>query len=156
MKILRIILGAMMLIGLGACEKYEIDTESQEGFKGDFIIYDSNENPVVNVENKGTMVLLSKSISVEGKYDIYVKKVKFDKNMPVSVDLTIPSVDMVDNIISGENITPYTGLGPYKKRIFSQIEGELTVDENGNYLSLSLDMICGDQPVTYRGVYIEE
>ncbi len=153
MRLLKIILGATMLIGLGACEKYEIDKESQEGFKGDLIV--SNPDGTT-FTNKDTRILISKSLSDVGKYDIFIKKVKFAEKMPVRIDMTIPSVSIENNIISGQNIIPWAMGGPYEKWTITEISGRVTLDDDGKYKTLSIDMICDNKPVTYRGEYIDE
>ncbi len=156
MKLVRIILGAMMLIGLiglTSCEKYNIDKESQESFKGDLIV--SNPDGTT-FTNKDTRILISKSLSDIGKYDIFIRKVKFSVNMPVRIDMTIPSVTVENNLISGENIIPWAMGGPFERWTITEISGQITLDKNGEYKTLSIDMVCDNKPITYRGVYITE
>ena len=90
------------------------------------------------------------------KYNILLKKVCFSNHMPVTIDMTIPAVDIDQKgNLSGDDIVPYAGiLGEYPKYTIHDLTGKIVFNAQGQAGALTLDMLCGKYPTHYEGMYI--
>jgi|GEM_PF-570689 len=139
-----------------SCEGYEInkDKTSTKSFLGDVIVTNSDGSKFID---KGIRVTLSESLNDKGLYDIFLKKVKFAEKMPVRINMTIPSVEKdLNGNVSGNNIIPWAMGGPFEKWEIHDLKGIITYNNNNEPKSLQFDMICGEYPVSYFGIYTEE
>lgn len=91
------------------------------------------------------------------KYNIKLYNVSFSNHMPVTIDMTIPGVDIDSRgNLSGDNIVPYAGiLGEYPKYTIHNLTGKVIFDNKGQAGALTIEMICGTFPTTYEGMYIK-
>lgn len=91
------------------------------------------------------------------KYNIVLYKVSFSNKMPVTIDMTIPAVDIDSRgNITGDNIVPYAGTLEYKKYTIRNLTGKVIFDSNNQPGALYFNMICGQYPTSYEGLYVEE
>ena len=92
------------------------------------------------------------------KYNITLYKVSFSNHMPVTIDMTIPGVDIDQRgYISGNNILPIAGiLGEYPKYIITNLTGKVVFTPEDKAGSLTLQMMCGKYPTSYDGIYISD
>lgn len=151
-RIILALLAAASLL-LGACEKYETDPETRKSFKGDIIVTNGDGSTFTD---KGIRSSCSETIGKPGHCDIFLKGVKFAKNMPVRIDMTIPAIPIdEEGNFSGENIVPWAMGGEFKQWTIKNIEGRITFTAEGEPETLSFDMMCADYPVTYEGIYTE-
>lgn len=140
---------------LVSCEGYEIDKNNtaNKSFLGDIIVTNSDGTTFIDQDIR---ITFTKSLNNEG-YDIFLKKVKFAEKMPVRINMTIPAVEKdLDGNISGNNIIPWAMGGPFEKWKIKNLTGSIEYDENNELKSLQFNMICGEYPVSYSGIYTEE
>lgn len=81
------------------------------------------------------------------------KQVKFVPQMPVTLDITVPSVSYTSKedgniIFSGENIVPLTGKIPYPNFTVTGLSGKIS----GNPNKMDMSLKFGNYPVKYSGV----
>ena len=102
-------------------------------------------------------VELTKLTDQENKYNIVMYKVCFSNHMPVTIDLTIPAVDIdIHGNISGDNIIPYAGiLGEYPRYTIHNLTGKVVFDAQGKAAALTFDMMCGKYQTNYQGMYTD-
>lgn len=101
---------------------------------------------------------LKRTLADTSKYNIVLYKVCFSNHMPVTIDMTIPAVDIdAKGNISGDNIVPYAGiLGEYPKYTIHGLTGKVVFDAGGQPGALTIDMVCGPYPTSYQGLYKKE
>ncbi len=100
---------------------------------------------------------LTRLTSDTTKYNIILYKVCFSNHMPVSIDMTIPAVD-IDNRgnIAGDSIVPYAGaFGEYPRYTIRNLSGKVVFDAEGKAGALTLQMNCGRYPTSYEGLYVQ-
>ncbi|HPO48459.1 MAG TPA: hypothetical protein PLS09_06360 [Paludibacteraceae bacterium] len=137
-----------------ACEKYVLDEQKMKGFSGDIVV-DNEDGSYFTDPN--IRVTFSESLKKDGTYDLFLKKVKFSEKMPVRIDMTIPSVTKsATDTLSGDSIVPWAMGGPFEKWTIRQLSGYITYACDSTPLELHFEMLCGDYPVTYHGIYTEE
>lgn len=92
------------------------------------------------------------------KYNIVLYKVRFSNKMPVTIDMTIPAVDIdLQGNISGDNIVPYAGIfGEYKQYTIHNLTGKVVFDSKGQAGALTFSMLCGKYPTRYEGLYVTQ
>ncbi len=92
------------------------------------------------------------------KYNIVLYKVCFSNHMPVTIDMTIPAVDIdARGNLSGDSIVPYAGiLGEYPRYTIRNLTGKVVFDSEGRPGALTLDMLCGKYPTSYQGMYVQQ
>ena len=101
---------------------------------------------------------LTKLVKKEDKYNIVLYNVCFSNHMPVSIDMTIPAIDIdIHGNISADSIVPYAGiLGEYPRYTIRNLTGKVVFDAQGKAAALTLDMMCGKYQTNYQGVYTKE
>ncbi len=114
---------------------------------GDTTYYDYIGN---NIEAE-----LTKLTDKENKYNIVLYKICFSNHMPVTIDMTIPAIDIDSHgNLSGDSIVPYAGiLGEYPRYTIRNLTGKVVFDANGKAAALTLDMLCGKYQTGYQGLY---
>ena len=92
------------------------------------------------------------------KYNVVLYKVCFSNHMPVTIDMTIPAVDIDSRgYLSGDSIVPYAGLlGEYPKFTIRNLTGKVVFNAEGKAGALTLQMLCGKYPTTYEGIYVAD
>ncbi len=92
------------------------------------------------------------------KYNILLKRVCFSNHMPVTIDMTIPAVDIDSRgNLSADSIVPYAGiLGEFPKYTVRHLSGKIVFDSDGRPGALTLDMLCGKYPTAYEGMYVSD
>lgn len=132
-----------------SCSKVETEiTRESPKYQGD-----------MTVEYEGSLVRTSGvSVQVEvnedaGMLDIKMLKVKFVPQMPVKLDILIPSVKIDSKegdtiFFSGEGIVPIAMGGKFEKFTVTGLEGKI-VNASPSVLSFSLNF--GEYPTSYVG-----
>lgn len=107
-------------------------------------------------QNDGTFfhqkeVKATYEISAEGKLNFVMYKVKFAEGMPITLDMYVNGVDIIEEdgqyTLSGNGIVPYAMGGPLEKYTITNLTGTLTEEY------FSLEFLRGDDTVTYSGVW---
>ena len=140
---------------LVSCEGYDIDKNNTvtKSFLGDIIVTNSDGTTFIDQDIR---ITFTKSLNNDG-YDIFLKKVKFAEKMPIRINMTIPSVTKNSNgEIIGDKIIPWAMGGPFEKWKIKNLVGSIEYDENNEPKNLQFNMICGEYPVSYSGIYTEE
>lgn len=140
---------------LVSCEGYNIDKNNTvtKSFLGDIIVTNSDGTTFIDQDIR---ITFTKSLNNDG-YDIFLKKVKFAEKMPIRINMTIPSVTKNSNgEIIGDKIIPWAMGGPFEKWKIKNLVGSIEYDENNEPKNLQFNMICGEYPVSYSGIYTEE
>lgn len=123
---------------------------SYEVVQGDTILSDFIGN---NIEAE-----LTRQKDDTTKYSITLYKVSFSNRMPVTIDMTISGVDIdLDGNMRGNEIVPTVGLlGEFPQYTIRDLIGVITFNSQGKGETLKLNMLCGEYPTSYGGVYITE
>ena len=120
--------------------------------------YDVNGNDTLFYDYVGNNIEAELTRLTEDtmKYNILLKKVCFSNHMPVTIDMTIPAVDIDQKgNLSGDNIVPYAGiLGEYPRYTIHNLTGKIVFNADGQAGALILSMMCGKYPTTYEGMYV--
>lgn len=106
--------------------------------------------------NNNVEAELTKLPDETNKYNIKLLKVCFSNHMPVTIDMTIPNVDIDERgNISGDNIVPYAGiLGEYPKYTIYNLTGKVVFNASGQAGALMFNMTCGEWLTSYEGMYV--
>lgn len=112
-------------------------------------------NGVVTVEYQGEdynneNILVEYNPSEDGKKaDIVIYKIKFVPQMPVTIDVTIPGVDVTVSTtgisFSGNDIVPMAMGGPYERYLVTNLTGSI-VDG-----TMSFSLNFGSTPTRFTG-----
>lgn len=143
-KFLFAALAALTLISCGKINPETPVEPKESDYKGTVtVIYESapfdNENIEVNF-----------TPSEDGKTaSITIYKIRFVPRMPVTIDVTIPNVELRSTtekiLLSGDQIIPLAMGGEYPRYIVTNLEGEI----KNNEMTFSLNF--GDYPTSFKG-----
>lgn len=127
-----------------------VENGSYEVTDGETIYSDYIQN---NVEAELTLIE-----DQEEMYNITLYKVSFSNKMPVTIDMTIPGVHInKQGVISGDEIVPYAGiLGEFPRYTIRNLTGKVVFDTEGKAGALSFEMLCGEYPTRYEGMYTQD
>ena len=155
MKCLRIL--AMMAIAVlaGACDKDEPTDPPVEPVT----VTDGTYVGTLTVDQNDGTVYTQENVSIEfeteeGIATIKMVQVSFSSRMPLKLDMTIPDITAAEAAeglsLSGDVIVPLAMGGPFPAYTITGLTGEATPQ------AISLEMMCGDYPLTFTGKIVEE
>ncbi len=142
---------------LVACDNKEPDNKPGKVENGNYV-------GTVSVKQTDGSTYVQDSTEVELKVltadsiQLIMKQVKFTAAMPISLDMTIPSIlseEKADNslLLSGNKITPWAMGAPYTAALINSLEGNAT--ETTLVLSFNCEMSMqgrsGVYPLTFSG-----
>lgn len=152
MKSIKFLFSALCALSLlAACEKEEQPTPQEPEPPTNAMTYvgtievDQNDGTTFTKES----IEVAYEINEEGKMNIVMYQVKFAEAMPLTLDMTIESVEYTtsDNgyALTGNNIVPIAMGGPFEQFMITNLTGEATKE------GLTLNFTCGAYPVSYQG-----
>lgn len=149
-SLLWVAIGSVLFI---SCKEDPSDVESKKSYLGEMTVTNADSSTFSDPEIR---VSISESITEEGKYDILMKQVKFAERMPVRIDMTIPSVELnAAYELICDSVIPWAMGGPYTQWTIRNLRGQI-IYTDGEPSEISFEMMCGDYPVVYQGLYTEE
>ena len=163
-KILTSMLAAMLLIGCAPGSGEFVPDSPTGSIMGTIVVtngsYDVNGTDTTFYDYIGNNIKaeLTRLKDDTTKYNIVLYKVCFSNHMPVTIDMTIPGVQMdARGNLTGDNIVPYAGLfGEYPRYTIRNLTGKVVFDATGKAGALTLDMLCGKYPTSYEGMYVKD
>lgn len=151
MKQVKFLFIAVIVLLITACDddkKNEEVTVTDGTYKGTLIV-DQNDDTFYTQENV-TVILNTGTDNAE----IKMMQVSFSSKMPVTLDMTIPSItkaEVIDGLqLSGDNIIPLAMGGEFPRYTITGMTGKATPQV------LALQFTCGEYPLTFSGVIVTE
>lgn len=151
MKNLKILMMFLTIAAFSACADKGTEDPKPEVEDGTYVgklVVDQNDG--TNYEQEDVSVEFT--LNENGTADIKMLKVAFNKKMKekVTIDMTITSVIATKTSegysVTGDNIIPLSGTTPFPVYTISNLTGNVTTQ------NITLDMMCGEYPLTYTGI----
>lgn len=149
------LLATLCLVACGP-DKGVMIKQSPTGIIVGTVTVTNGDGEGIDYVRENVEVELTCTDSLNHFYNILMKQVSFSSRMPVTINMTIPTVSIVDGKISADSIVPYAGiLGEYPKYTIRKLNGNISFKDDGNPSAITFDMMCGTYPTSYIGKYSE-